>query len=163
MRLLFVLLLAACVVVSMSSLQGCKSRGTFTIEIDFEEGTCEGRDQASELRIYMIKGASCSTCECGSCWDLCGEEDCIVGCQGGLCDVDDLAGGIDLDPNDSGSFAVVYDYFFTDVGGAQRLGASACADVTLEKDGTDSAVFPVPGVCCFGAAPAVDAGTADGS
>ena len=132
---------------------GCKSRGTGTIDIDF--GMCMGRDVATDVRVYLIAGGTCAGCECGGCFDLCNGDNCTLVCEGGTCTVAQVEEGLSFDPPAAGLYAVIFDYTY-DESGIARMGASACAEVVVDGDGTADFDVAATTACCTPAA--VDAG-----
>lgn len=128
---------------------GCKSQGTGTVDIDF--GTCTGRDMATEVRVYLIAGGTCAGCECGGCFDLCNQGNCTLVCEGGNCSVAEVESGLSFEPPEPGLYAVLFDYSYPGPDGVALLGASACAEVVVDADGTDDFSVTAQTACCSGA------------
>lgn len=117
---------------------GCKEPGAIAVTSSLRGQPCV--DGASVI-VYAVPGAVCGAVTCGAYFDAC-DEDCVVACPAG-CGPDELEGGIDLAPP-PGRYAIVIDYV-DDQGLAL---ATACAQATIEADGTSSAELVAEGVCC---------------
>ncbi len=146
--------LAALLVVALAVV-GCKDKGTASIDIEF--GECTGRDDASLVRIYVIAGGNCVGCDCsGGCFDQCNDDNCVVACDGEFCDPAQLESGFNLPQVSPGLHAVVFEYSYIDAAtGLARVGATACAELVLDEDGTKNFTQSAETDCCTDA---VDAG-----
>jgi hypothetical protein len=130
------------------SLVGCKSKGTAQVDIEFCDD-CAGRNDATDVRIYTLAGATCAACECGGCFSQCNDDNCTVACDGGFCSVDDLD-DLTVEPPGSGLYAIIFEYSYVDGDGIRRLGATACAEIVLDEDGTTDNKFFADTACCEG-------------
>jgi hypothetical protein len=130
---------------------GCKSPGTISVAFDFDD-SCVGRAEADQARVYLVRNGACETCACGDCFDACtGDATCAIACDGGFCAPDELA-GLEIEPPAPGAWALVVEYYVRDSDGAAQLGASACALIELDEDGTESRIIDeesgVQTACC---------------
>ena len=141
------------------STAGCKSRGIALVEIEFCDD-CDGRNAATDVRIYTLAGATCASCECGGCFSQCNVDNCTIACDDGFCAVDDLD-DLTIEPPGSGLYAIIFEYSYVDGDGIRRLGATACAEIVLDADGTTDYKYFADTACCEGTCSidaAVDAG-----
>ena len=128
-------------------LLACKDPGTAAIDIQF--GQCTGRDAATNVRVYLIADATCASCQCGNCFDACATDNCTIACDGNDCSTDALEAGLTLDPPGSGLYATIFEYTYQQ-GNVRRIGASACAELVLDADGTKDLMFEAETACCVG-------------
>lgn len=124
-------------------------RGTRTVHLD-KTNACPAVEEATQAQIYAVLGRGCGDCACGGCVTACnpGDGSCLVACPGGFCDVDDLADGISLLPAASGEYAVIFQYVSTGADGVPHIVGGACAQVSLQSDGTESSDVIAEVECC---------------
>jgi len=117
----------------------CKEAGTIAIEVDLpDDGTCAA---GAEVIVYAIPGAVCGEVACSKYVDAC-DDGCVVACADG-CPLEELSAALALTPP-PGRYALVIDYY--DAGGTPV--ATACAQLTVDADGTDDVELIADGVCC---------------
>jgi hypothetical protein len=120
----------------------CREPGTARIEVMLDPAACPAYANATHVHVYLLQGATCAACTCGSCFDACNDATCVAGCPDGACPIDEL-GSIRIDSARPGVQAAILDFF----AGADVV-ASACADLDLAEDGTDDVDITAEGTCC---------------
>ena len=96
-----------------------------------------------EVLVYAVPDADCSSCDCGTCFG--GN---LVACDGAPC-TGDASGGLLPFALPAGRSAVIYEFYAPATGTTPRmLTASACAQVTLDSNGTSSGTAEAPAMCC---------------
>jgi len=123
---------------------GCKDRGEIVLDLDIPlECT-----PVTHVRPFLISGASCDECGCGSCVDACELDNCEIGCDGGFCPVEVLDEGLPMQPPSGGRYMVVYQLAVEDGPESYRILATSCTEVDVDDDGTDSSEIRVVARCC---------------
>jgi len=130
-------------------LAACKERGTISIKLEVPP-TCVGANNATQVRLQVVKGgtcASCTTCSC-PCDNNRPTTECITNldCQDQpWCSLGDAKrDGIEFDPPSPGSYALSYHFYDPD---GVEIGL-VCADVVVESDGTTSSMAMTTSACC---------------
>jgi hypothetical protein len=109
------------------SLVACRKPGVIQVTLEGEVPAA-----TATVVVYALADAQCSACLCGACFDQCHPDRCELGCDEGVCDVDELA-ELSLSPS-PGAWALVIDFFAAN---GELLG-SACAPLDIDEDGTAS-------------------------
>lgn len=133
-------------IAALFGLGACRDRGVIDIEVTLP-AECAA---PTHVAVYLMRGAVCGDCACGDCLLPCDGERCTLGCGGDFCPFDDfLAGGVEVVPDEPGSYAVVYQFVTIDADGRVEEVAASCVDeVQLDKDGTEDVRLAVEAVCC---------------
>src|SRR5262249_59963558 len=119
---------------------GCVPRGRARVPVEFEGGGCpSGSDW---VNVFLLPDVRCDACRCAGGCD-CNPTSCTPACTG--CDLSKLAQGIAIQPPRPGPYAVVFE--FTPHGGGP-VTALACANVTVDNDGTEDKSVVASGMCC---------------
>jgi hypothetical protein len=135
---------AVAAILGLVSGSGCKERGTLALDLEFP-ATCE---EATHVSVHLARNVTCADCRCEDCLvRLCGAGNCTPVCQGAQCSIEDFERGIEADPPEAGLYAVIY-LLLRPRGGGFEAVASACADVEVDSDGTESSEQSVTGTCC---------------
>lgn len=124
---------------------GCRDRGVIDIEVSLP-AECAA---PTHVAVYLMRGALCDGCRCGDCLERCAGDSCTVGCDGGFCSFEEfLDGGVDVTPDEPGSYAVVYQFVQISGDVVTELSAACVDDVQLDKDGAESKTVEAAAVCC---------------
>ncbi len=134
---------------AVPALPACKDRGTRTIRLDLDGG-CPAVAEATQAQVYALLGRGCGDCACGGCVTSCTTDDgsCLVACPGTFCDLSALDEGIQILPFQAGDYAVIFQYVSTGDAGIPHVVGGACAQVSIQSDGTESSESVAQVECC---------------
>lgn len=125
---------AACAIAALClGAASCKDPGTLVVDVELP-GACAS---ATQVVAYAIPDAACGEVACGKYADAC-DAGCTLVCGEG-CPLEAL----DVRPP-PGRYALVIDYY-DDAGLAV---ATACAQLTVDADGTSDATVAAEAACC---------------